>query len=280
MHPLRFVALVLGRPRLLWATLGVAFEAIRLFFLPQYAAALFKHRPARSVDHPVDDRIPFQHDTAPLYLSFIALWMNVVFHTERAYGKRAHAELVLFLAYVRDLYRDAGRVYLSTHSTTRRPARSPNLQCAMIRVLDPHLNCIPSLHVTIVLGAWDRARSLFSALGVSGQARARYFLENLYDHAHRITESTMLMKQHSVNCVGASLWYLSRTSPGLDAAFCLGVADSLFTRLGAGLPAAPEARARAREVFLLLDAWAAEGDGAWFGPILRFVESFPDSRFG
>lgn len=270
----------MGKKAILLPCLAIAFDAIRLFFLPQYAAALFKHRRVRSVDHPVDSSIPFLHETAPLYLSFIALWMNVVFHTERAYGKRSHAQLAGFLRYVQNLYRDASKVYLHTHTTTKRPARSPNLQCALIRVMDPHLNCIPSLHVTIVLGAWDKAKSVYKALGIDGQSRTRAFLDGLYDHAHRITESTMLMKQHSVNCVGASLWYLSRTAPGLDAAFCLGVADGLFTRLGKGIEAAPAARKRAKQVFMQLDTWAAETklpQGQWLGPIMRFVESYPQA---
>lgn len=276
--PMRFTASVLAKPLLLKAALGVAFEAVRLFFLPQWACAIFRHRPVHWVDDPLDERLPFMPETARLYLSFIALWMNAVFHIERAYGKRAHSELALYLDYVKKLYQDAGRVYLRAHSTTKRPGRSPNLQNAIIKVLDPHLNCIPSLHVAIVLGAWDRARSVIAGLdGDFQQASGQSWLAALYEHAHSITETTMLMKQHSVNCVGASLWYLSRTAPGLSREFCLHIADSLFTRMGREIKAAPEVRARAREVFIQLDEELAlrSDPTGWYEGICHFIESFP-----
>jgi hypothetical protein len=248
-----------------------------MFFLPQFQTAIFRTRPVVYVDHPVDRAIPFQPSVVSLYMSFIPLWMNAVFWLNRRYGRAADALLADFLEGIALLYDEAGSIYLSCHSTTVRPKRLPNLNCAMIQVLDPHLNCIPSLHVTIVFGAWMLARGVVTTMGEAGESRAEAWLASLYDHARRIAETTMLMKQHSVNCVGASLWYLNVRYPaGFDDARCSAIIDGLFTIEGQDVPVKEEARARIREVFALLKQEAA-GSGDWRGPLLGFIRSFPET---
>jgi hypothetical protein len=263
--------------------LKVALAALRQFFLPQFQTAIFRTRPVVYVDHPIDRAIPFQPSMVSLYMSFIPLWMNAVFCLNRRYGRAAEAQLVAFLEGIAGLYDEAGSIYLRCHSTTVRPKRLPNPGCAMIQVLDPHLNCIPSLHVTIVFGAWMLARGVVDAMGETmgdtmgdrGEPRAEAWLEALYNHAQRIAETTMLMKQHSVNCVGASLWYLHARYPeSFSEDHCKAIIDGLFTLEGRDVPVKEEARTRIREVFTLLKQDAA-GGGHWRDPILRFLEGFP-----
>lgn len=275
--PLRYAGFALVRPAFLGPSLRVALTAVRLFFMPQFQNALLRRRPVAGVDHPVDDRIPWDPSTVALYLSFIPLWMNAVYRLHRRYGAAARVGLRDFLACIERLYEDAARVYLRIHTTTRRPARAPSLRCAVIQVMDPHLNCIPSLHVAIVFAAWDCARSVAEAMGDADSPGTVAWLDGLYRHAHRITESTMLMKQHSVNCVGASLWYLSATRPGFDASRCDRVIDELFTIEGREVAVKEEARAAVRAARDLLEADSRAGrpGASWLGPVLRFVESFP-----
>ena len=282
--PQRFIWLALATPRFLRPALKVAFAALRQFFLPQFQTAIFHTRPVVYVDHRIDRAIPFQPSIVSLYMSFIPLWMNAVYCLNRRYGRAADAHLIAFLEGIAQLYDEAGSVYLRCHSTTVRPKRLPNLSCAMIQVLDPHLNCIPSLHVTIVFGAWMLAREVVSAMGAptgdamgspTGDAMAEAWLASLYNHAQRIAETTMLMKQHSVNCVGASLWYLHARYPArFSESHCAAIIDGLFTLEGREVAVKEEARARIREVFALLKQDAA-GGGHWRGPILRFIESYP-----
>ena len=273
--PQRFIWLALTTPRFLRPALKVALAALRQFFLPQFQTAIFHTRPVVYVDHRIDRAIPFQPSMVSLYMSFIPLWMNAVYCLNRRYGRAADARLAAFLEGIARLYDEAGSIYLRCHSTTVRPRRLPNLSCAMIQVLDPHLNCIPSLHVTIVFGAWMLARDVVAAMDEVGEPRAEAWLASLYNHAQRIAETTMLMKQHSVNCVGASLWYLHARYPEtFSERHCAAIIDGLFTLEGRDVVVKEEARARIREVFALLKQDAADG-GHWRDPILRFLEGYP-----
>lgn len=273
--PQRFIWLALTTPRFTGPAFKVALAALRQFFLPQFQTAIFRTRPVVYVDHPVDRAIPFQPETVSLYMSFIPLWMNAVFWLNRRYGRTAGAWLAAFLEGIAMLYDEAGSIYLRCHSTTVRPKRLPNLSCAMIQVLDPHLNCIPSLHVTIVFGAWMLAREVVDAQGETGETRAEAWLASLYNHAQRIVETTMLMKQHSVNCVGASLWYLHARYPrSFSEDHCAAMIDGLFTIEGRNVTVKEEARARIHEVFSLLKKDAASY-GDWRDPILGFIEGYP-----
>ncbi|MFH2113250.1 MAG: hypothetical protein ABIJ86_01925 [Spirochaetota bacterium] len=287
--PQRFIWFAFSNSRFLGPGLKVALAALRQFFLPQFQTAIFRTRPVVYVDHPVDRAIPFLPATVSVYMSFIPLWMNAVFWLNRRYGRVADARLVAFLEGIALLYEDAGSIYLHCHSTTVRPKRLPNLSCAMIQVLDPHLNCIPSLHVTIVFGAWMLARGVVDAMGDAGESRAEVWLASLHNHAQRIAETTMLMKQHSVNCIGASLWYLNARYPtSFDEAHCTAIIDGLFTIEGRDVPVKEAARTRVLEVFALLkqdaatrgskadnSATAAAGGDAWRGPLLGFIEGYP-----
>jgi hypothetical protein len=307
--PQRFIWLALTNHRLIGPALKVALAALRQFFLPQFQTAIFHTRPVFYVDHPVDRAIPFKPETVKLYMSFIPLWMNAVFWLNRRYGRAADTLLAAFLEDIARLYDEAGSIYLRYHSTTVRPRRLPNPGCAMIQVLDPHLNCIPSLHVTIVFGAWRLARNVVAAhgdaMGEAGEPRAEAWLAALYNHALRIAETTMLMKQHSVNCVGASLWYLNARYPeSFNEEHCSAIIDGLFTIEGREVRVKEQARARIREVFTLLKQYAASGGDTashgpaatashgsaattgsgstvpasdWRGPILRFIEGFPET---
>lgn len=279
----RFVWLALTKPRLLGPGLKVALAALWRFFLPQYQNVIMHTRPVVYVDHPVDRAIPFKPDYVSLYMSFIPLWMNAIFWLNRRYGRKADAQLIGFLKGIALLYDDAGIIYSRCHTTTVRPRRLPNLGCAMIQVFDPHLNCIPSLHVTIVFGAWMLARGVVDSMGEAGESRAEAWLAALYRHAQRITDTTMLMKQHSVNCVGASLWYLNTRFPGsFDDVHCTAIINGLFTLEGRDVKVKEAVRIRVREVFALLkddaaslENSAAGDNGNWRSPILRFIEGFP-----
>jgi hypothetical protein len=273
--PGRFLFFVLSNPRLIRPGLRIAGSAIRNFFMPQYQNTLFQTRPNVYVDHPLDRKIPYDPSTATIYIGFIRLWMNAVHWLGLRYGKAATQQLSAFLEGIAGLYDDAGSIYWRYHTTTIRPSRSPNLTCAVIQVLDPHLNCIPSLHVTIVFGAWIMARRLAAAMADLDNPRTAAWLDALYGHAQRITETTMLMKQHSVNCVGASLWYLMARYPAeMGRERIDSIIEALFTMEGQSVQVKANARTIIRMVVHQLDQSTAGADQDWQRVLLRFIESF------
>lgn len=275
-----FVFYCLSHPRLVMPGLKVAFEALRGFFIPQFRTAWFKGRPVVYVDHPLDKLVPYLPQKAPVYMSFVSLWMNAAMRLDRRYGERGRA--AEFIRGIAAQYHDAAFVYKRIHSATIRPKRIDDLYAALIRVFDPHLNCIPSLHVSLALGSWAMAAAVVAELKAEGRvdaggdAEAAEWLAGLYGHALAIVDCTMLMKQHSVNCVGASLWYLGCKYPEILSDEKLReIADGLFSREAPGLEASPAIRRRASEVLTMLGPFRSPTPGgSWLRPILRFLASY------
>lgn len=275
-----FVFYCLRHPRLVMPGLKVAFEALRGFFIPQFRTAWFKGRPVVYVDHPLDRLVPYLPEKAPTYMSFVSLWMNAAMRLDRRYGARGRA--AEFIRGIAGQYHDAAFVYKRIHSTTVRPKRIDDLYAALIRVFDPHLNCVPSLHVSLALGSWAMAAAVIAELKAGGyidadeSEEAAEWLAGLREHALAIVDCTMLMKQHSVNCVGASLWYLGGKYPKiLSGAELRRIADGLFYREAPGLEAAQAIRRRAAEVLEALGPIQEPGPGgSWLRPILRFLASY------
>jgi hypothetical protein len=279
----RPIASALGRPAYTLAALRLVLEAMRSFFLPQLENALFRRRGVVNVDHPLDATIPFEPGYVKKYLEFIKLWMGSFYTIGRIYGPAAEAGLVAYVDRIRALYADAGRVYRELHTTTTRPAKNYNLRFAVIHAMDPHLNCIPSLHVLIVTANWLLAEDLLSRLPPlnGGKATSRGFDPSAYVEALRgealaITESVLFVKQHSVNCVGASLYCLERFFPGFVGDRAESFVRDLFADGRSLAPEPAEAlRGRMREVRDALAAsYAARPQRGWRAPVLEFIESY------
>lgn len=276
-----FVFYCLAHPRLVMPGLMVAFEAVRGFFIPQFRSAWFKGRPVVYVDHPLDRLVPYRPKKATTYMSFVSLWMNAAMRLDRRYGERGRA--AAFIRGIAEQYHDAAYVYKRIHSTTVRPARIDDFYAALIRVFDPHLNCVPSLHVSLALGSWAMAAAIVAELeperraGDAGEAaETAEWLAGLKEHALAIVDCTMLMKQHSVNCVGASLWYLGCKYPdAFDGDELRRIADGLLRREAPELESAPAIRRRAAELLEELGPpLKPTPGGAWLSPILSFLASY------
>lgn len=275
-----FVFYCLSHPWLIAPGLKVAFEAVRGFFVPQFRTAWFGGRPVVYVDHPLDKLVPYLPQKAPVYMSFVSLWMNAAIRLDRRYGERGRAGE--FIRGIAGQYHDAAFVYKRIHSTTVRPKRIDDLYAALIRVFDPHLNCVPSLHVSLALGSWAMAAAVVAELGAEGyidageSEEAADWLAGLYEHALAIVDCTMLMKQHSVNCVGSSLWYLGCKYPEIFSGEKLReIADGLLSREAPGLKEALAIRRRASEVLAALGPFRRPTPGgAWLSPIQRFLAGY------
>jgi hypothetical protein len=278
----RPVALALRQPRLAFPALRVGVEALRSFFYPQFENALLRRRPVVNVDHPLDATIPFDHRYMKKYLTFIQLWMASFYKLWQFYGRRALPEMVAFLAAIRRLYAEAGSVYGVVHTTTTRPAKNYNLRFALIHAVDPHLDCIPSLHVLLVVSNWLLVSGIAGRLGPDGtrgftEAELERWLSDLRGEAIAITESVLFVKQHSVNCIGASLYYLKRRFPDFDAEEAEAFTRDLFASDGIGLANAGEIRGVIRETCASMEnVYALRPERGWRHPLLDFIDRFAE----
>lgn len=279
----RPIALALSRPRFLFAALRLGAEAVRSFFYPQFENALFRRRPVVNVDHPLDTAIPFEPSFIKKYLEFVQLWMASFYRLWLFYGEGGEEEILGFLASIRRLYAEAGTVYLSIHTTTTRPSQNYNLRFAVIHALDPHLDCVPSLHVLLVVANWLLASEIVGRLG-AGNARdckrevVELWLSSLRGEALAITESVLFVKQHSVNCIGASLYYLKTRFPRFGGEEAEAFVRDLFaaeSRQVACLDCAEELRVLMLALCASMEsAYTRNPRAGWREPILEFIRGF------
>ncbi|GHV73305.1 hypothetical protein AGMMS49940_06070 [Spirochaetia bacterium] len=111
------------------------------------------------------------------------------------------------------IYCFAAEVYSKNMSTTRRPFYILHPQFLLIHLTDPHLMCIPSLHVMVMIFSYTHFRELLRSFGDEETLKAK--IEEVNAGAALITEAILYVKQHSINCVAASLYAMSRFDPAL-----------------------------------------------------------------
>lgn len=207
------VVRALGRPKVAASALRFVGTVLKDFFGLQFAVRLgLRKVPVLNVDHPLDAKVPFRPDSIATYLGFIAFWIRPLGWIARHHGPRAFTEhAVAYLTLIDRCYREAADVYRAGMTTTRRP-RYYRGRFLAIHLLDPHLLCVPSLHVMICVLTYTYYRRAFTSLGVPDAQRAALD-DELFAQAAAITDSVLLIKQHSVNCVPAALYAMSRITP-------------------------------------------------------------------
>ncbi|MDR3131023.1 MAG: hypothetical protein LBU18_05695 [Treponema sp.] len=261
---------VLCRPRLRKAALRAAKSMVYNFFFLQYKAALLPGRiPVSSVDHPLDAEIPFSPKYVAVYLDFVAFWIRAAGFLLSQYGRRAEAPVMDFIDTLGQLYAFAAEIYTENLSTTRRPRYYGSFRFVLIHAADPHLMCIPSLHVMVVIRTYTKFRAVIRSMGDEERFAAQ--LEELRQGALDITEAVLYVKQHSVNCVSASLYAMSRFDPALfPGEEAAGFVSALFTR-----PGSPGKSESLRAyIFEKYRQFLDEGKlGNWKAPLLDFLAS-------
>jgi hypothetical protein len=190
------------------------FLVIKNFFLLQYAAAFFKNRyPLSDVDHPLDNEIPFKPEWVAVYMDFATLWIRTQGFLLQTFGKKSLPVVKEYINKMTALYLTAAEVYRQNMSTTRRPRYYGKLQFVSIHILDPHLLCVPSLHVMSAIRSWTVFRDILTRFGASGRFSAE--IESVRLRALGITESVLYVKQHSVNCISAAFYAITRIDRAL-----------------------------------------------------------------
>ena len=203
---------LLLRPRTMASAWKFIVTIIKDFFLLQDIQKFhLTHRPVIYVDTDIDDKIPFVPHRVKAYLGFIPFFVRPLGMMIKRLGyKKASTYINYFLEFISYEYKNAASIYRFCMSTTHRPDYNEMPEFKTIHIFDPHLLCVPSLHVTIAAGTWAWYRQCF-ALGVLPQDEAVFRLSEFKDNAIAIIESVLFVKQHSVNCIPLAMYMLSAT---------------------------------------------------------------------
>lgn len=252
----------------------------RRFFIDQFAYRLrLSFRPdsapaVRNIEHPLDAVVPVRYGTVSVYLTFVKLWISALSYLRRRIGPSFDADIAAFLVDMERCYADAASVYGRCLSTTRRPSRPPSPRFAMIYAADPHLFCVPSLHVLVVCYTYKRLDDLLRARGALETFRPE--MDAVRARAVAITESILYVRQHSVNCIPTALAMLSVILPSYDEAEARSFLSALFT---ADPDVSEGGRAEALSYMLGLYGrmtQAGNGKDAVYGAIAGFVISYEE----
>jgi hypothetical protein len=179
------------------------------FFFRQYKAAWLPGRvPVSKVEHPLDQKIPFVPAWVTIYLDFVFFWIRMLSFLLRGYGRRSFAAVRDFITSMGRLYAFAAEAYQKNFSTTDRPFYIARPRFLVIHLLDPHLMCIPSLHVMVVIRTYTQFAAILRSLNEAEHCAAQ--IEEMKRGALAITQAILFVKQHSVNCIAAALYAMTR----------------------------------------------------------------------
>ena len=292
----------LSVPSLRSVTLRCIFSIFFNFFFRQYRAAWLPGRvPVSRVDHPLDLKIPFVPAWVTIYLDFVTYWIRMLSFLLRVYGRRAFDAVREFLTAMGGLYAYAAEAYQKNFSTTDRPFYIARPRFFLIHLLDPHLMCIPSLHVMVVIRTYTRFAAILRSLNEAENCAAQ--IAEMKQGALAITQAILFVKQHSVNCIAAAMYamtcYDQDLFPPEEAEAFTGllfddpppppsnVAMKNRQRYSARpcsaprtkLPPADAAEIRAH-ILSLYRLFLAGGKTArnWFDPLLAFLRQMPEKN--
>ncbi|MDR2509349.1 MAG: hypothetical protein LBC77_01750 [Spirochaetaceae bacterium] len=193
----------------LWKdALDCFFSIFNNFFTLQFKAVLRKkHIRVSFVDHPLDGRIPFKPEWVRIYMDFSSFWVRIAAFLLDEFDREAIPAVRDMLTSMNAIYKAAAGISRENFSTTVRPRywRTPSFM--LIHIFDPHLMCVPSLHVMVTLCARVKFSKALEALGAA--ERFKEEREEVRIKTVLIIESILYVKQHSVNCVPAALYTLT-----------------------------------------------------------------------
>jgi hypothetical protein len=229
------------------------------------------------VDHPLDKKIPFSPKWVGIYLDFVAFWVRIIGFLLDHYRRGGIGPAADFIDSMGRLYGFAAEVYSKNLSTTERPRYFANLRFLLIHAADPHLMCIPSLHVMVVIRSYTKFRDIIRSFG--DEQRLAPQIEEIFRGALAITEAILYVKQHSVNCIPAAMYAMTRFDGNL---FPPQEAEAFVSRLFVqGESPAPGDGETIRSYILdLYGRFLKEGESkAWEEPLVQFLRSQPRRSF-
>lgn len=189
------------------------FTILRDFFLLQmFQKFHFRNRHVVNVETELDNKIPFRPGYVITYLGFVPFFIRPIDALKKKLGyKKAAPYICLFLIFLTRIYRNASTIYRFCMSTTTRPKYFKNHHFRTIHIFDPHLLCVPSIHVAIAAGTYAWFKQCLKT-DVLPEEEAESFIQEIKSQAVAITESVLFVKQHSVNCIPTALYMITATS--------------------------------------------------------------------
>lgn len=247
------------------------------FFYLQYKAVLFPRRAkVTRVDHPLDEDIPFLPSWINVYMDFSPFWVRSQAFLAGILGKAADPHIAGFVRCIGELYAFAAGVYRRNFSTTRRPFYLGRPGFVSIHIFDPHLMCVPSLHVMAVVLTYTKIRQVLSEFGMEKEYAAE--IEYARKRALDITGSILYVKQHSINCISASLYAMTRYDAKLfPVNEARDFVDGLFMDTDCAIPALARVAIK-RHILELYNGFVDAGaDGEnWGQPLLDFLKEYKE----
>ena len=203
-------------PRAFCTTIRFFMAVIRNYLIRQYAHAWhLTHVPVIHVDHPLDKRVPFLPEKVGIYFRFIDFWIEPMTMLIERYGLWKGMKFTNeWLRLLKKTYQSGGKIYGAFLSTTDRPDYKGDRLFRLIHGADPHLLCVPSLHIAIVVLCFTFYRMFFEREGFTEAEKATWN-SSLYREAVAIAESVLYIKQHSVNCIPAAFYMMTMQFPTL-----------------------------------------------------------------
>lgn len=191
-------------------------SVIRNYFFRQFFNKWhITHVPVIHVDHPLDKRVPFLPEKVGIYFRFIDFWIEPMSMMIKRYGAwKGTLFCKEWLKAITKVYQSGGQVYTGYLSTTDRPHYTGDKNFRLIHRADPHLLCVPSLHIAIIVLCFTFYRMLFEREGFT-EAEKALWNDSLYKEAVAIAESVLYIKQHSVNCIPAAFYMMTMQFPEL-----------------------------------------------------------------
>jgi hypothetical protein len=195
------------------ATWRLFISGMTEFFIPQFTTMFrLSDRPVVSVDHPLDETIPFRPELVNIYMHFYPLCIKCMYFLYKEFGKPALPVIRDIMNDVANIYYEAGKIYRERQSTTDRPRYLKTAKFRLIHLVDPHLHCVPSLHVLLVVFNYVRMSQIIDRFSAEDSDYSEQ-LAYMYSQAVEITNSILFIKQHSVNCIPAALYTMSNLYP-------------------------------------------------------------------
>ncbi|MDR2481848.1 MAG: hypothetical protein LBD07_06145 [Spirochaetaceae bacterium] len=241
------------------------------FFALQYKAALFPKKQILShVDHPLDKNIPFDTSWVTIYMDFSSFWIRTQGFLLEKFGKSAVPFVRDFIDTIAQIYCFAASVYRENFSTTARPRYYGKLKFIAIHIFDPHLMCVPSLHVMVAVCTFVKFCQAVAKLDDKND-----YADEIIQTRERslaITESILYVKQHSVNCIPAALYSLTRYN---NTQFEPDIMNDFIKDLfkdPQGITLGEDIKLHIKNMYQqFLDEGASSND--WRYPLLRFLEN-------
>lgn len=181
------------------------------FFLQIKQKLHLSHRPVIYVDTEIDEKIPFTPKYVKDYMSFVGYFVKPLDMLKKRLGYRKAAHYIsVYVKFLNHIYKNAAKIYRFCLTTTTRPKYLKNQKFRTIHFFDPHLLCVPSIHVCIATGVYAWFKQFFK-IGIFPEDEVEFRLKELREHSIKIVESVLFIKQHSVNCVPLAMYMMTST---------------------------------------------------------------------